>query len=87
MHHLQLSRICPSSKIIELGWLIGNLQGFSNMACSQYAMSPIDSEMNQSWIPDLVGCHGLVEIHGYPGVEKVSWSQQVLHVISSQQLE
>ncbi|KAL6313199.1 hypothetical protein AAG906_016801 [Vitis piasezkii] len=25
------------------------------MACSQYAMSPINSEMNQSWIHDLVG--------------------------------
>ncbi|XP_010655946.1 uncharacterized protein LOC104880602 [Vitis vinifera] len=25
------------------------------MACSQYAMSPIDSEMNQSWVPDLAG--------------------------------
>ncbi|RVW45774.1 hypothetical protein CK203_114364 [Vitis vinifera] len=23
------------------------------MSCSQYAMSPIDSEMNSSWIPDL----------------------------------
>ena len=41
-------------------------------------MSPIDSEMNQGWIPNLFGCHGLIEICGYPGIEKVSWSQQVL---------
>ncbi|KAL6334695.1 hypothetical protein AAG906_021252 [Vitis piasezkii] len=25
------------------------------MACSQYTMSPINSKMNQSWIPDLFG--------------------------------
>ena len=35
-------------------------------------MSPIDCEMNQSRIPYLFGCHGLIEIRGYPGVENLS---------------
>ena len=66
--------ICLSFKIVELGWLKRDLQGFSYMSCSQNTMSPINCEMNQGWISYLFGCHGLVEIRGYPRIEKIPWS-------------
>ncbi|KAL6316091.1 hypothetical protein AAG906_015607 [Vitis piasezkii] len=43
MHHFQLSRTGPHSKIIKMARLIGYLQGLSYMASSQYAMPPINA--------------------------------------------
>ncbi|RVW89432.1 hypothetical protein CK203_046836 [Vitis vinifera] len=47
MHHFQLSRTGPHSKIIKMARLIGYMQGLSYMASSQYAMPPINEEVSR----------------------------------------
>ncbi|KAL6322467.1 hypothetical protein AAG906_008122 [Vitis piasezkii] len=49
MHHFQLSRTGPHSKIIKMAWLVGYLQGLSYMASSQYAMPPINVSKCSMW--------------------------------------
>ncbi|KAL6313395.1 hypothetical protein AAG906_001107 [Vitis piasezkii] len=45
----------PNSKIIEMAWLIGNLQGLSYMARSQYAMPPINAVGMIGQAPAVIG--------------------------------
>ena len=54
---------------------------------SQDTMASVNGEVDDSRISDLVCGHGLIKIHCYTGIEKIPWSEQMLHMIPLEQME
>ena len=50
-------------------------------------MTSVYGEVDDSRLSDMVCGHGLIKIHCYTGIEKIPWSQQMLHMIHLEQME
>ena len=57
------------------------------MSSSQNTTTSVNGEVDKSKISDLISGHGLIEVHCYTGIEKITWSQQMLYMIPVQQME
>ena len=74
MDHFKLGRMSPDSVILWAGWLVWNVQGLCYVSSSQNTTTSVNGEVDKSRISDLISGHGLIEVHCYTGIEKITWS-------------
>ena len=81
MNYVALRRMSPDLIILWTCWLVGNTQGLCYVSGSQNTMAFVYGKMDDCRIPNLVCGHGLIEVECHAGIEKITGSQQVLHMI------